>query len=118
MLRPVEKAEKIRKDAQILYKQVTKAYKLVEEYETNGEEDASNIRNFMLQQSSQRYSGALKTGANNLQKVLQNTCLGKMPAEEALKNIQTINISVMTVEMVAAEILSGGKQSSLDEERF
>lgn len=118
MLRPVEKAEKIKKDAQNLYKQVTKAYKLVENYEASNEQTASELRNFMLQQSSSRYSGALKTGANNLQKVLQNTCMGKMQTEEALKNLQTINISVMTAEMVASEILSGGKQTSLDEERF
>lgn len=118
MLHPVEKAEKIRIDAQNLYKQVTKAYKLVEKYEATDEVATNELYNFMLQQSSNRYSGALKTGANNLQKILQNTCIGKMTTEEALRNLQTINISAMTAEMVASEILSEGKQTALDEERF
>ncbi len=118
MLQPAERAEKIRNDAQNLYKQVTKAYKLVEKYEATDEAATNELCNFMLQQSSSRYSGALKTGANNLQKILQSTRMGKMTTEEALKNLQTINISAMTAEMVASEILSGGKQTALDEERF
>ena len=118
MLPPIEKAEKIRKDAQNLYKQVTKAYKLVEKYEITDKEATNELCDFMLQQSSSRYSGALKTGANNLQRILQNTRMGKMSTEEALRNLQTINISAMTAEMVASEILSDGKQTALDEERF
>ena len=93
-------------------------YKLVEKYEATDEEKTNELYNFMLQQSSSRYSGALKTGANNLQKILQSTRMGKMTTEEALKNLQTINISAMTAEMVASEILLGGKQTALDEERF
>lgn len=118
MLQPAEKAEKIKKDAQNLYKQVKKAYKLVEKYETTDEEAVNELCNFMMQQSSSRYSGALKMGANNLQKILQNTRMGKMTTGEALRNLQTINISAMTAEMVASEILSEGKQTALDEERF
>lgn len=118
MLQPVEKAERIKKEAQNLYREVTKAYKLVEKYKREDKEATNELCNFMLQQSSSRYSGALKTGANNLQKVLQNTNMGKMTTEEALKNLQTISISAMTAEMVASEILSDGKQTALDEERF
>lgn len=118
MIQPIEKAEKIRKDAQNLYKEVTKAYKLVEKYENSDKEATNELCNFMMQQSSSRYSGALKTGANNLQRVLQNTRMGRITTEEALKNLQTINISAMTAEMVASEILSDGKQTALDEERF
>lgn len=118
MLRPVEKAEKIKKDAKNLYNTVAKAYKLVETFEPNNQNSVTQLESFIRMQPIRQYSGALATGANNLQKVLQNTCNGKMQPEEALRNLQTINISVMTAEMVAAEILQDGKQTSIDEERF
>lgn len=118
MLRPVEKAEKIKRDAKSLYKQVSKAYQLIEAYEVSNEKKNQELEDFIKVQSAHQYSGALQTGANNLQKVLQGTITGKIPTEEALKNIKTINISVMTAEMVASEILADGKQTALDEERF
>lgn len=118
MLRPVEKAEKIKRDAKNLYCTVSKAYKMIETFEPNNQKSMADLEGFIRAQSVNHYSGALKTGANNLQKVLQNTYSGKLQTEEALKNLQTINISVMTAEMVASEILADGKQSSIDEERF
>ncbi len=118
MLRPVEKAEKIKKDANSLYQTVQKAYKVVEGFKIGDEKKSYELENLIRQNSSNHFTGALSTGANNLQKILQGTYSGKMPTGEALKNLQTINISVMTAQMVASEILADGKQTSLDEERF
>ena len=59
----------------------------------------------MTEQSASQFNGALATGAHSLQKILQGTYSGKISTAKALEGIQTINISVMTAEMVAAEIL-------------
>ena len=116
MVRPIEKAEQIKKEARSLNKQVSKAYKLVEAFDSSNEK-ANELRNFMTEQSASQFNGALATGAHSLQKILQGTYSGKISTAKALEGIQTINISVMTAEMVAAEILGENKKGQQELER-